>query len=390
MKIAPFAILCVISAVILYDLADCLIHPSKYPIEDLNDKIPVSDASEFISSENKTYLEKIVDFKDIPMNTKFTYEIQLSSLSEVNIKSRAEMYITEENVILTIRDTPSIDSVAYQDMSEIEVSLDGIKQILTVAEIGDEKFYVIPSYNLTRKNEIRTLQFDFRYNYPPEPNPLVKIPILFNDKYVQAVGAPSCKIGVEKNTTSDKCELRVQFDIPFRRILEEQSGWSDYFVSKDILSPDQSGFFDAFQYPIEQKIEKVNDNTYSFSTYFSEENNASGVILTLVPDWEIPTLIVLLLLSPLFVCLLGFLTKDNKQEKSSNENANSKIQKLKDLSPILKAYSIPLAIGVYFGISAIVFLPMLWYLTEIMNPIVLIFVIFYPALVSIAYYVWKK
>jgi hypothetical protein len=388
-------VLFIVSLLLIGNIIFCLAYPMNYPIKNLEDRVPLRSYKGLVLPENqRIFLISSVQFVDAPMNTKLLDEVHLNSLEEADFHSSFEYRLTE-NATVTLSEALFL---GYEEVSDLQASLDGVNVNCKVAEYEGNKYYVVPELNLTAINEVRNFVTSFRYKIVAKPNRSVRIPLLFNENYAQYVNMPLSLIQVQKNTTSDICTFRVRFDLPFRRILVEDSGWKDAFVppqSEWVLNPDNRTYrFDVFEYPIAQE-RIVNDNTYSFETYFSEKDLANTPSVTLFLDWKIPVLLALFLASPFYIYIFSRLTlsklpKRRKSNEPNEQKSQSKWPAIRSfLWIVVKLYSIPLGAAVYIDVSSATWLLILPYAYEVINPIFLFLVFSYPALFSISYYLWK-
>jgi len=367
-----------------------LANPSNYPIKDLEGRIPLRSLKGLNLPENlRIVLISSVQFGKAPMNTKLTDEVHLNSLGEGEFHSSLEYRLTE-NATVILSEALSLE---YEEVIDLQASLDGKNVNCKVTEYEGKKYYVVPELNLTKIDEIRKFEMSFKYKIVVHQASHVRIPLLFNENYAQYNNFPLTIIQVQENTTSDLCTFRVRFNLPLRRILVEQSGWKDAFVPSEsewiLVNPENGTYqYPMFEYPISQEF-TINENTYSFKTYFSKQNVANAPSVTLIPDIKIPILMLLFLFSPIYVPFFAWL-HEIYNVKSTKKGTKLKAENIKRfLLIIFKLYSIPLGIAVIFGVSSESLLSMLQYIYEIMNPAVLVLVLAYPAFFSLVYYKWK-
>jgi hypothetical protein len=166
---------------------------------------------------------------------------------------------------------------------------------------------------------LRVFLVSFRYQTVTNSSDIARIPWLFNGKYMQYINFPLPIIEVQKNTTSDICEFRIRFSLPFRRVLLQESGWRDAFVpleSIELTDPEKQLYtLRCFEYPITQNCTIVGDEC-SFRTSFSEQNAANTPSLAFVPDFQVPILLTLLLGSPFYISV--FVWVEERLEKRSS------------------------------------------------------------------------
>lgn len=380
----------VLPLILIGNMIFCILSPSSYPIENLSTRIPLRSLPGLELPEKwQILLMSSVQFCDAPMNTKLTYKVSLNSLSEASFNVKLEYYLTEKAII----HLSEIACFKFEEVDDLEASLDGNRLICKVTEIEGVKYYVIPELNLTKMNEIRTFVTSFRYRIVINLTSHVRIPWLFNENYAQYINFPLPIIEVQENTTSDINKFSVRFDLPFRRILVEQSGWKDAFVPPESIeltdAENQLFSLRTFEYPITQNC-KINGNVYSFETHFSEQNIANTPSLTLVPDSRVPILMAFFLASPIYVSTFAWLEKRRNGNDSKKKKSQSKGQVIKRMVLIiLKLYAIPLGYIIYVGIRPEAFLPILYYIYGIINPVVLVLVLAYPAIFCVVHYLCK-
>lgn len=379
----------IVSLVLIGNIVFCLASPIDYPAKDLGEIIPLRSIAVKLPEDSMILLISSVHFTDAPVNTKLTYEAQQNSLDEASFSIKTEYYLTSEaSVIMS-----NITTFKFQETYDFEASLDGDMLQCEVTEIGGVKYYVIPELTLNKTNELRLFLVSFRYRTVTNSSDSARTPWLFNEKYMQYINFPLPVIEVQENATSDICEFRIHFDLPFRRVLLQRSGWMDAFVppeSIELVDPEKQLYsLQCFEYPITQNCTTIGD-AYSFKTYFSKQNVANTPSLAFIPDFQIPLLLILFLSSPFYISIFVWLQElSEKRSKARNSDAKkskTRLQGLRYVFIMLRAYSFPL---VLLGVNFASLLPMVNFLFEIMEPWWLLFVFAYPAGFSIIHYWWK-
>jgi hypothetical protein len=369
--------------VLIGNMIFCMGLPRNFPTNDLAGRIPVRSIAGVQLPENwKVILQSNVQYVDQPVKTKLTYEIQLDSTEAVS-NIEFEVYLTE-NVFVQVEEDPS---VGFDEVYDYQVTLNGKSLPLNVTEIGSVKYYVMPAFNLTNMNEITKIVESFRYHVSINSINSVKIPWLFNENYAQFIEIKTPRILVQQNGTSDICELVVHFDLPFRQVLVEQSGWMDrFFPSEQVRSADiQKGVLNAniFTYSVAENC-TTNGNVFTFDTRFYGNNIASASGVVFIPDWRVALMLMLFLFSPLYVITFSWLGTLTKNEP------NRKLGKARVLWTALKAYGVPLTFVPVAIATSTDLLSLLQLVCQIMNPVVLSLVFAYPAIFSAVYYLRKK
>lgn len=367
----------------------CLANPIDYPARDLAEIIPLRSIAVELPEHQMIFLMSSIHFGDAPVNTKLTYEVQQNSLDEASFSIKSEYYLTSAATVLM----SNVTCFEFEETQDFEASLDGDVLQCNVTEIGGVKYYVIPELTLTKMNELRVFLVSFRYRTVTNSSNLARIPWLFNEKYMQYINYPLPIIEAQENTTADICEFRIHFDLPLRRVLLQQSGWMDAFVppeSIELTDPEKQLFnLRCFEYPITQNCTTI-DNGYSFKTYFSKQNVANTPSLALIPDLQVPLLVMFFLSSPFYISITVWIKERlEKRRHASNSDAKkskSRLQELRYVLLILEVYSFPL---LYLGVNFASLLPMVNFLSEIMKPCCLLFVFAYPAIFSGIHYWWK-
>lgn len=377
-------ILWLISIILIVQTVYCLLNTSDFPTTNLKDKIPLRSRPELdVPLASASFSS--VTFINASIKAKQTYEVNLISLRDAQIQWACEVCVTTENAKVEWMNTTFL---GFEDVTDLEVSLDGKPLGYSRFESGGKEYYSFSGFNLTQKNEIRTLQLSCRIRREPYPNVFTRIPWLFNENYSQFINFPIGSIPVETNNKSAVSTLRVVFSVPFRTILTDQSGWMDAFVppqSEWVLTDPKYNTYriELFEYPISQNSSKETD-VYSFTTYFSQDNVANITKIVLVPNIEIPIFLLFLLSSPIYITVLEPFMKKVRMHKT-------KLNRVKDvIMKIFQLYSIPI---ITFTMALLVEnfnLAMLLYLLEIVNPFVLIFVLIYPLLYAFPFFYLRK
>jgi hypothetical protein len=337
------------------------------------------------------------EFVDCPINTKLTDEVYLDSFNEAKFHSECEYRLTSNGTI----ELSEAKFLEFERVSDLEASFDGTSVSCYVTEYEGAKYYVVPSFNLTKVNEIKKFEMSFTYDITARPTFLVRTPLLFNENFAQRINFPLAIIQVQENNESDIATFRVHLDLPFRSIVAEQSGWEDAFVPPqsewtlvDLGNNTYQYRYQLFEYPITQKYQ-LDGNTYSFTTHFSQQNVANTPSVTLVPDWKVSVLLLLFLSSPFYVPVFVWLQKRKNGSKSDGESRSVGRHIKKFFLMICMLYSILLSFEAmlslyFFGFSGEVIPQMLLYIIEIMNPFLLVLVILYPMLFLFLYCRWKR
>jgi hypothetical protein len=383
-KKSILGLLCVlwlISIVLILQTSYCLLDSSDFPTADLRDKIPVRSIPELAALASAAMNFSSANFVNAPINTKQTYEINVISLTDAECQSTLEVYLTENAAVELANST----FLGFEDVTDLKALLNGQPLGSSVFERNGKEYYVLAGFNLTQKDEIETLRLSFRITREPFPANNTRIPWLFNENYAKFVSFPIPSIPVETNKESNIDTLRVVFSAPFRTILINQSGWGDAFVPPryEWVLRNQKYYTTMFEYPISQNATEE-ANTYTFTTYFSQDNIANKVMIVVVPKSEIPILLLLLLASPFYVTLLEPFMKKVRMHKT-------KYNRVKDtVSNIFQVYSFPLITFIVALLGENLNLTMLAFLLEIINPLVLSFVLMYPLLYAIPFFYFRK
>lgn len=370
----------IISLILILNIMVCLISPSNVSQYDLDNRIPLRSLP-YPPSSTVDSMKTIVLISDAPVTTKQTYIVRVDSLKE------AEFYL-KEDFRLTRKATAIIKSlpvIEYEKINDYSATLDGDKLTLKVVEINGTKYYAMPDFNLTNTDEVRTLEVSYTADYFPNAcSNLVKIPWVFNDNYAQMSNIGSATVPVEKGSTSDTCKLRIDFNLPYRKLLVVESGWLDTFVNpkSGLTYFDQNQSYNAqyFYYSIDQNTTKDGDS-YTFQTVFSEQNQSHPPAMAVIPDFfGVPLLFFAFLFSP-FLVMLGWWL-DGKRSKGSSESQSKTEGFLARLCKALKfPYTLPTTVATVIGITTLPnFLVFLSFIYEITNPAVLIIIIVFPAI----------
>jgi hypothetical protein len=376
----PTLALLVISFFLIIETVSCLVTPYSYPTVNLKDIVNARSIRGDILDDYVIYSS--VEFTDAPVNTKQRIQVNIDSLSEVEIEWTCEMYLVE-NATLHYNDYRFL---SYELVSNLEVYFNGVRVEYNCTEYGGKKYYTVAGYNITDAGKISKLEMHFQIERTVLTSNLTRIPSLFNQNYAKLVHLPITNVPVHTGNLSDLSVLDINFDLPFRRILGGNSGWVDSFVPPEYeweeyyVRPNVY-CFPVFEYPIEQEsIEER--NTYTYKVRFSEHNIADRISLVIVPNCGIPAIFIIFLLSPCFVPLFVWIHEKRFMVKS-------KIKR--NLLVVLEIYSallaLALAVLTFFGgeLSWSLFS----YVLEITNHPLLVLVLLYPAL-SILFYELRK
>lgn len=384
--------LCLTSFILILNLVVCLVFPANYPTSNLNEvKSLRSIYVSGLPDEYKNVLISSVQFVPAPINTKLVHEVDIHSLDEASFHDVIEYRLTE-NATVWLSDGLFLE---YEGVRDLQAEVDGEKINLKLTEHEGKTYYVVPELNLSKIDGVVTFAASFRYNILDKSTSNVKVPLIFNSNYAQYVNLPLIIIQVQQGSESDVCEFRVTFDVPFRRIINDQSGWQDAFVPLDSLKTvDQntsSYSFRFFQYPINQTIRK-NGDIYSFETHFSQNNVSNTPSVTIVPILAIPILLGFLLASPIYTPLL-FRLKKVVEIKGENTDKKTQFVILGLLIVTIGSYLIPFLASFllpFWGVPLDKVIPLICYTAEIVNPVVLILIFMYPLVFAVSFHFWKK
>ena len=388
-KIAVITLL-IISGVLMGNIMFCTMYPSNYSQNDLDNRIPLrllpTPPPEILG-----IMRTNVFLTDTPIAMKLTCIIRVDSPNKAEYSQKNEYRLTR-NAIVHIKETPVMK---YEEFNDYSASLDGNSIDLGIIEINGTKYYVMPDFNLTSTNEVRTLLVSYTAEYYPVTCPqFVKIPWVFNDNYAQMSSFWLPTVPVEKGSNSDTCKLSVDFNLPYKKVLIEQSGWFDVFVNPktglEYSNQNQTVTAQGFEYPIDQTATREG-GSYIFQTVFSEQNQSNQPTMTVVPDFfGAPLLLISFLASPFLIMLAGWL--DEKRSCRSSESQSKTEGFLSHLIKILKSpYTLPVAVATFIGITTYPnFLIFLSFIYEITNPVVLAIIIIFPAIFYFIYAQFKK
>lgn len=368
----------------------CTISPSNYSQYDLDNRIPFRSITT-VTPNDLDIRRSSASFSEVPISSKLTYIINVDANNKVQYNQRIEFRLTRNATVMLNLTT----LIKYEEVHDVSASLDGQSLTLEIIEINGTKYYAIPKFNLTNINEVRTVNMLFTEDYNPvSAAGGVKTPWIFNENYAKIKGFTLPTIPIEKGGKSDICELRIDFNLPYMKVLLEQSGWFDAFINSQTglkyNNQNQPNVALCFEYPIEQTITK-GDNPYTFQAYFSEQNQSNQPTLTVMPDFiGAPLLLISFLASP-FLVMLGWWL-DGKRSKGSSESQSKTEGFLSSLIKILKSpYTLPLAIASFISLTTYpTALNFFSFIYEITNLIVLIIIILFPAIFYFIYAQFKK
>lgn len=337
-----------------------------------------------------------VGFTEAPVNTKQRIDVDLDLLSKVEIEWTSEIYLTEDYAILIYDD---FRFLSFELVSNLDVVLNGLSVSHHYSEYEGEKYYAISGFNLSEKNKVNTLEMSFQIERTANTSKLTRIPWLFNENYAKIIHLPMTNIPVHTGNTSDLSTLKVSLGLPVRRVLMTHSGWVDLFIpprsewERYRIAPDAFNF-PEFEYPIAQEYEKEG-NTYFFKVHFSENNIASRISLVIIPDFRIPMMLLLFLLSPFYIPVFVWARKKKTKNKSNRKglrlNSNSVTYNiLFFLLLTLELYAGPLLMVLSLLLGGEMNLPVVSYIKEITHPIVLFLILIYPALFFFFFHKWKE
>lgn len=357
----------------------CLITPFCYPTSNLTDIVPIRTISPYDYDGSKLFSS--VEFVNLPINSKQRIEVNLNSLSEITVDWTLEMYLLE-NITMNYE---TFRFVEYELVNNLELYYNGIRLEYGYVEQDGEKLYTLPPLEVVGDGRINQLEIHFDIDRTDGDTRLINTPLIFNENYATRLFVPMTVVPVQLGNFSDSNLLRVNFGVPFRRIIIEGSGWVDtyippesewekYWVTEKVYN------FSAFEYPITQEY-KQESNVYTFKTIFSEKNIARSIAIVIVPNYSIPAILVLFLLSPIFILLLTWINEKKIMDK-----------------PTVKKYLV-VAFETYATLSGMSFvtsffggelnLSLLLCILEITNPLSLVFVVCSPAVFGLLYTLWR-
>jgi hypothetical protein len=326
-----------------------------------------------------------VQFLDCPINAKQQYEYHLKSFAEADATYICEVHLMG-NCTATWTETRFL---GFEKVSDLEVSLDGRSLSYYCSEYEGQKYYTIEGFNLTTPDEVKQLRISFTIERITYPAGFTKIPWLFNENYSQFINFPICVIPVERNKESDLGTFKIDFDLPYRSILMEQSGWMDAFIPPQsewiLVNPIYNTYNIAmFEYPIEQNFTR-DGGTYVFKTYFSQGNIANIVKIVMIPDATVPILLLVLLCSPFYIPLLEWLRTKKAGNKTDSETRTLRWQNARGFLLAVGELYGPILAFVLFVIGGEGNLGILIYMLGIMQPWSWLLV-FYPMLFYLAFH----
>jgi hypothetical protein len=382
-------LLFLISSVLIVQTAYCLLVPANYPTAHLEDLRSMENPPTLPPALNESALFSSVQFLDSPINTTQLVEVGLKDINDVEVDWHIDSRLTGNGTVEWI-DTLFLPKT---DVNNLQVAVDGQNINYYITDLNETKRYTIPGFNLTEVNQVKRLEIHFGFVRLAFHYSFVEIPWIFNDNYVEFVNFPVMSIPLEMNSTSDENTFKITFDLPFREILINQSGWVDGFVlpkneSQLVNSTYRIYNVEFLEYPIVQERE-VYGNTYSFTTHFSGKNIANLVQMVIIPSWSIPAFLLLFLAAPFYICVWE-LVRNRLEEKSENGKDSKKITLGKTVKLLLQLYGGPLAFVIYFILGG-VSIPLFSYLVDVVvwNYLGMTLILLYPVIFYFVVYKFK-
>lgn len=389
-------LICRIIVFSLYIASIALIIDTLYSLASPFD-YPTSNLQEIVKVRSYTQLDSVscVKLVEEPMNFRQRYEVNIDMLSEIEARVNQEIYMSESSPPISPI-FPYLQFLEVEKVHNFEAFLDGEKLDYRISEVEGVRFYNISGFNVTEADKIYKLQVLATVARTPVPALHVRIPRIFNENYAIHLGIPILgEVPLHINDTSDLSTLKVDFGVPYRRVVMEMSGWLDHFFPPEdewrariVEENGQLSLLD-FRFPLVQDFEQEG-NIYLFSINFSENNNGTGIALCIVPDYQIPALFLLFLFSPFYIPLFELMRKKSKQPKHKGharldrKKSHSKTKSLLYNAGQILFSTFELYSGPILGLLAIILgtgisFELISYIAEIGNPILLL-VLIYPAL----------
>jgi hypothetical protein len=373
------------SIALIVDTLYSVANPYDYPTSNLQDIV-----------KKRSYVQvgtSCVIIAVAPINFGQRYEIDINMLGEIECRFNQEIYMTDFCSPTGV----TIDYIQFLEVDEVhnfEAFIDGERLDCRISEAEGVRFYNISGFNMAEIGKVYKLQILGTFQRTPGPSSHIRTPLIFNENYSIYLGIPmSGDTPLHIGSTSDLSTLKVNFGMPYRRIEMKMSGWLDDFYPPE---NEWEEFYEQyhgllrFRFPLIQDFEREGSN-YLFSIFFSENNNGTAIGLHIVPDYEIPALLLLFLLSPFYVPLFEVIKKKSRQQKHEERAKpdNKKTRSTKEvlvhngkqiLFSTLELYSGPI-----LGLLAIARMPgvsftLVSYIVEIANPVLLLLIIMYPAM----------
>lgn len=376
------------SIALIIDTLYSLASPFDYPTSNLQDIVKVRSYTQRYDSVS------CVRLVEAPMNFRQRYEVNIDMLGEIEFRFNQETYMGESlSPISPI--VPYLQFLEVEKVHNFEAFLDGEKLDYHISEVEGVRFYKISGFNVTEVDKIYKLQILATVARTPVPALSVRTPRIFNENYAIHLGIPMVGyVPLHIDDTSDLSTLKVDFGVPYRRIVMEMSGWLDHFFppEDEWETLEENGRVVAldFRFPLVQDFEQEG-NIYLFSINFSENNNGTGIALYIVPDYQIPALFLLFLFSPFYIPLFEVMRKKSKQPKRKGrarldrKKSHSRTKSLRHNIGQILFSTFELYSGPILGLLAIIFrtgisFALILYIAEITNPVLSLVIIFYPAL----------
>jgi len=386
----------VFPSILLLDFLICYFPPCTYPTTNLKDIVRVR------SLENQPPLISSVSFVDVPINTKQRIGVTLDSLIEMDVEYTEEIYLTGYGALTFI----NTSFLSFEEVLSLTVLFEGRSLDYYCFENEGQKYYVMENFTVIQKEKIYKFEIFSTIKPRIRASKFINTPWIFNENYARVIYLPLAKIAVQTNKSSDLCTISVNMDIPYRRILMDESGWTDLFVCPPYEWKEwviEATFFweetgpkpvirvlpsRSFDYSIEQES-RNEKNLYIFSTHFSEDNIASKISLLLIPKVEVILIPLIFLLFPLF---FNFFYPNFGHEKNSKMKNNKK-KTSEGRTHIIKAistrifwlYTGPILslVGLFVtGTPILVF----GFIREITNPFMFWLILIYPILLAFVSY----
>jgi len=385
-------LLFLISLVLIAQTTYCLLVPANYPTAHLNEVENVRSMENpptLPPAINESTLFTSVQFLDCPITTRQLAEVSLKDLNDVKVGWYFDLRLTGNGTAQWV-DTRFLPKT---DVNNLQVTVDGQNINYYITDIEGQKCYTIPGFNLTEVNQVKRFEVHFSFVRYAFQYSFAKIPWIFNGNYVEFVNFPVMNVPLEVNSTSDENTFQITFDLPFREVLTNQSGWVDGFVPPRNEWPWVNSTYGYriyfFECPIVQKRE-VYGNTYSFTTYFSGKNIANLIQMVIIPSWSIPAFLLLFLAAPFYISILE-LVRNRLEGQSENGEDSKEITLGKTIKLLLQLYGGPLAFVIYFILGGKISIPLFSYLVDIVvwNYVGLALILLYPIIYYFVIYKFK-
>jgi len=378
----------VVSIVLIGQTLFCYLQPDKYPTNNVEECLSFRSIEDFPIEQIEDYYYSSVIFENCSIKIKQEITANLENFNEVEMNWVCEARLVDKNYSYGI--VPWIILKPNTELYNLELSINSQNAKFYVHEIDGKKQYQIPGFNLTEYNEVTQFKMHYTVSHSPYPDGLVKIPLIFNENYATSINFPIFSLSLHHDDVSDINTFQTNFNIPFREILVEHSGWMDFHVQPESewieSGSDEKYVAIGFQYPIEQETDKYG-NTYSFSTYFSKNNIANKVTLVTIPNLSVIVFLLLFLSAPFYIPIIDFIK--NKLNRSSKIQPNLV---LKAITLFFQLYFGPLTMMISLILGGALSVEFLSYLIgiTILNFVGLILLILYPLLFTFLFYKAKE